>query len=260
MTHPDLPENWEDLLAGYTLGNLSAEEAATVQQLLAARPELKADLDDLQAASLRLARVQSQAAAPAHLRDRVLAKASSMASPPAVSRIRDRRWRYGTAFAGSLAALIIATLAWDGYRLRQELRTTTVALRALQQQLQDNQMLVTALQESSQGIFLLQGSAAAAGASGNAVLTPNNGQIVISVRGLPTLPENQIYRLWAVVEGLPRPVFCGQFVPEADGTLTKAWETPPPVAESGAVEVFVTAEQAEDEKSPQGDVILQQVL
>ena len=42
------PEEWEKLIAGYVLGDLTTEEVAVVHQLLALHPELLSEVDQLQ--------------------------------------------------------------------------------------------------------------------------------------------------------------------------------------------------------------------
>ena len=49
MEHLSLPSNWETLLTGYVLGDLSPEEAAVVKQYLETYPQLTAEVESLQA-------------------------------------------------------------------------------------------------------------------------------------------------------------------------------------------------------------------
>ncbi len=47
---PDkLPSNWENLITGYVLGDLSSEEATLVKQYLETYPELASEVESLQA-------------------------------------------------------------------------------------------------------------------------------------------------------------------------------------------------------------------
>jgi hypothetical protein len=43
-----LPDNWQELLAGYILGDLDPEEAERVRQLLSMNPDLAVEADRLQ--------------------------------------------------------------------------------------------------------------------------------------------------------------------------------------------------------------------
>ncbi|MEM9162958.1 MAG: hypothetical protein AAGC54_07805, partial [Cyanobacteria bacterium P01_F01_bin.4] len=44
MNRSDLPDQWQDLLAGHALGDLSPEEKAALERLLTEQPALRSEL------------------------------------------------------------------------------------------------------------------------------------------------------------------------------------------------------------------------
>ncbi|OLP19519.1 hypothetical protein BST81_05175 [Leptolyngbya sp. 'hensonii'] len=266
MTNPPPPENWEDLIAGYVLSDLSPEEVAAVQRLLEEHPELVGETERFQQATRLLALSGSPAKAPSHLRAKVLASANrSVPIPSQTSPNRQlSRWvsfsHLSIGFASTLAASLVVFLGWDNYHLRQELGESQRTLREVRKELLNSQTILATLPRAIAGVFPLQGTKIASTASGNATFTAKNLNITIALQGLPALPEQKIYRLWALVEDSPTPIFCGQFKPNSQGEVTRSWRTPSRIANSNISEVFVTAELVKSPRSPQGQIILQQPL
>src|SRR5690348_17056371 len=115
MTDPTDRDTLEDLMTRHVLGELPGEEARRLAQLVAERPALAAEIERLRRAYGMMA-YAAATPPPAELRTRVLAAAAGRATPARPPRVLT-----ATRVVGSIAAALILTLAWDGYRLRQEL-------------------------------------------------------------------------------------------------------------------------------------------
>jgi len=76
-----LPDNWQELMAGYALGDLSPEEIEELQRLIAENPNLRAEVASLQEvlALMPYALPQQEPSAP--LRDAILATVEANPAP-----------------------------------------------------------------------------------------------------------------------------------------------------------------------------------
>lgn len=82
MTSSALPDNWQELLAGYALGDLDPDEAAEIERLLADRPDLVEEVRSLQAALDTLPLGLPTQTPPPGLRDRILTAAQPTPATP----------------------------------------------------------------------------------------------------------------------------------------------------------------------------------
>ena len=83
MAHLEQPEQWESLLAGYVLGDLSPEEVVRVKQHLATAPELANEINRLQATLALLPLSLPPTSPPQTLRQHLLQAAQSASAKPA---------------------------------------------------------------------------------------------------------------------------------------------------------------------------------
>lgn len=93
------------------------------------------------------------------------------------------------------------------------------------------------------------------GASGQALFSRSRG-FVVSVSGVPAVQANGAYTVWLLTRIAP--VKAGTFVPEADGSITLAQETP--VVPRAVVGVMITAEASDAAETPAGTAILSSVV
>lgn len=254
MTTPNLPEGWEELLAGYALDelnpeptDLTPEETEQIQQLLTAHPHLQAEAAALQAAIALLPYALPETEPPPRLRDAILAAAEQQRPavesdrPPVAPQRARRRWGWQPV-AGAAAALVAALLLADNLRLRQQTQTAAAMLEALQQ--------------PDTLVYALEGTEAAAAASGRVVVSPQQRSIWVAVHNLPALPEGQAYRLWALADP-SAPTYCGQFNSTAgsnEGTVR--WEAPADACRSPVPQMLITAESATAPPVPAGELVL----
>lgn len=242
MTSSALPDNWQELLAGYVLGDLDPDEIAQVEQLLADRPDLAEEVRSLQSTlDLLPLGLPSQAPSP-NLRDRILAAAQpTPATPVQASRARGNRLSAWLGLGWAVTAVALGALALDNYRLRQE-----------QQQLE---AVVASFSQPATRFYALSGTKAQPQAVGRLVIDPNNQSASIVTNQLATLPSGQAYRLWAMADG--KPVYCGQFTPTPASDRPISWQLPEAACNSTTAQMLITAESATAPPVPAGPLVLQ---
>ncbi len=254
MIDPADREALEDLMTRYVLGELEGEEAREMNRLIREQPGLRVEIARLRDAigAMPYAVVT---APPPDLRTRVLeaaahAQAARPAPPPSIGdRARkppatvSRRPGRVVSIArvvGSIAALLIVALAWDGYRLRQELQLQQDVATTLQQP--------NVVQQ-----FALRGTGISL-AAGTAVLDLDAKRAAVAIRGLPKLPRGQVYRLWARVGDGTVP--CGQFNADAHGTVMSQFTIPVDAYTSPVRELFLNVEPAAQGPQPVGRTVM----
>lgn len=281
MTRPALPDHWQELMAGYALGDLSPEEAEELQRILTEHPELSAEVASLQDALSLMPYGLPQQDPPSQLRNAILSAAqtivqaetplgsgesNSHAAPPPVAsapasnshsvpftssqkQIDDRprrrsivQWRrYGYGIGGAIAAAALFALGIDNYRLRQEN--------------QQSQAVITALQQRGTLTYALEGTEQANSASGSLVVADGK-QVIILAKNLPVLPQGQVYRLWAMPPSGTNPTYCGQFDADRAGNIATHWLAPATVCQSTTVQMLITSEKASDPPVPRGSLVM----
>lgn len=254
-------DQWQDLLAGYVLGDLSPEDAIRVRQYLAEHPEQTAEIEKLQSAIALIALSLPEETPPADLKARILQSAeatpqASSAEPhPIRSSVRRRRrinpiW----VIAGGVAACAIATLATMNYQLRQEvaqLKQQQQLLVAREAELSRYQDTVALLRQPNNRLFKLAGTGTMTTASGSFVLTPSRQSAILVLQNLPPLPENRRYQLWAVVHDQKMP--CPKFLPDAEGRVFLKLPAEQLMETS---KVVITVEPMEETPQPTGEMVL----
>jgi hypothetical protein len=245
MIDPADRETLEDWMTRYVLGELRGEEAREMARLIEERPELGVEVGRLQR-TFGLMPYAVVSAPPPYLRTRVLEAArhseaarSPLPSPTTVPR-RPARVASIARLVGSIAALLIVALAWDGYRLRQEL------------QLQQN-VATTLQQPNVVRQFALRGTGFSL-AAGTAVLDLDAKRAAVVIRGLPKLPPGQVYRLWARVGG--GAVRCGDFHADEHGAVVSQFTIPVDAYTSPVRELFLNVEPTEPAPHPVGRTVM----
>jgi anti-sigma-K factor RskA len=243
----------EELFPFYVLDALTDEERAEVEQYVAANPEARLRLAELEEAALDLfssaAPVTPSPAVKARLMSRVEAEVPATASlrptPPAKTAVKPRQrprwpWLPVVGFVAAALALIIA----GGYILsltRQvgELKSTVTGLEATVGDLQgdigslqtQNEALRDELsaREDQLAALLSPGAITLAlgdisgdhpDAVGALTIDPQGGAANLSVANLPPLDESQTYQAWLIVEGAP--VSAGTFDVDQGGAGSHA--------------------------------------
>lgn len=239
---PEQPEQWETLLAGYVLGDLTPEEVATVKQHLATHPELAVEVNRLQA-TLALLPLSLPPTSPTQtLREHLLQAASAVSEKPS-----SRRWRKSQIWMGlmgSTAAVLFASLGFSNYRLHQQ-------LAAIQAELLRHQNANALLRQPNNRLLTLKGTSPTRSSSGSLVIAPQERTAVLTLQNLADLPPGKIYRLWAFVDG--RKVDCAEFKPNSKG---KVFLRLPLDNWAGTTSVFVTIEPSQETLEPTGEMVM----
>jgi anti-sigma-K factor RskA len=267
-------EQLENLLAGYVLGDLTPEEAAQVKQFLEHNPDLLTELRQLQSTLAVIPLSLPVSSPPQQLETRILQAAQAEASPAIRARAQSKSlikssWRWG----GAIAAVMIAGLGFETYRLYQKLAVTEFENHRLHQQLATAQAtldrirqteLATTRQELSryqQAVNLLRqpknrfltliGTNPKLQSSGSLVMVPTKGSALLVLRDVVPLPKGKVYRLWALVDG--QKVTCGDFKPNDQGEVflelpLDKW--------GGTTEVVVTIEPDRALSMPVGEMVI----
>ena len=257
MTRSTQPDHWQDLLAGYALGDLSPEEAEALQQILSEQPELSVEVDRLQEVLALMPYGLPEHEPPQHLKEAILTAAEAeLPEHPTAVPVPQRRNLRWLGLAGSVAAAAILALGLSNYRLRQELQANRIVIAALQQEAATSRPVISALQQPQARPYALAGTGTAVRASGTIVLDRQQKQVVIVAQNLPELPSGKAYRLWAMPQNSKTPAYCGQFNTSPTGTVSTIWPAESAVCNGNPAQLLMTAESATAPLVPQGELVM----
>ena len=273
----ELPPNWEALITGYVLSDLTPEEAALVKQYLETYPELACEVESLQA-TLALFPLSLPKAKPSEgLRSQILEAAQKDLSTtietekenhspnPLVplspslplSPSSPKPW---LKIAGIAAVGIIASLGFFNYRLNQKLAKVETdlsnyrlqaELSQTQQELSRYQEALSVLKQPNNRLLALKSITPDISSSGRLVIAPNSEAAILTLKKLPNLSEDKVYRLWAFVDG--KKVKCAKFNPDSQG---KVLQKIPLQKWGSTTEVFVTIEPKDGFELPVGETVM----
>ena len=272
MNRADLPDGWQDLLAGYALDNLSEAEREELNQLLANHPELKAELTAYRQALDQLPLALPQEAPAKRLETRLI---EAIHQPAASSKLNasatNRKWRiaqnrplqqrrWWTVVGSVLAVVALISLSIDNRRLRQKLKTrqaelvgATARIEQLQITLEWAEILLATLRQPNSQVYHLQGSERAE-ATGSLVMAPGHSEVALVANHLPTLSADQIYRLWAIDDSRNESIYCGQFNANATGTIR--WTVPELRCVNNPNQVIITIDSVQAPPLPEGELVM----
>ncbi len=238
MAKPLHPEQIQELLAGYVLGNLSPEEAEILQELLAAQPELGHEVNQLQEVLATMPYSLPESYPSQQVRS------SLMTATKASPSNQGRNWPRSPIIWGTAAAVLLCAIGLDDLHLRQQLATTQATAA-------EQRDLLAMLQSPATHLVSLKGMDRMASASGNAVVAPNHSSAIFVLQNLPALPPGQSYCLWTIVDN--RKVETGEFRPNSQGqVLIKV-----PLSEVNRISGFaVTIEPSPTPENPTGPMVM----
>jgi anti-sigma-K factor RskA len=236
----------DELMVEYVLGELSRADADAFERRIAADATLAAEVQRLRN-TLDLMPYAAVTEAPPALRGAVLQAAATQAKPktaPASAPARPARRIVWSRFVAAAAAVLALALGIDSYRLRSELEI---------------QRDVTAMLQEPNVVrsFTLAGAGSAGRAFGSVTLDLDAKKGAVALRRLPTLPAEQVYRLWARVGDHSVP--CGDFVAAADGTVRAQFRVPVESYTAPIARLFVTVEPRKPADAPTGPTVMESV-
>lgn len=248
---PDAAEEVADLLPAYALGVVSAEERARVEAHLAQDPASREELASLAAVVAHLPLLAEEREPPARLRQRLIAAATELVTPPAhASSHSVRHWRRRPRPAVLAASvLLLVSLGLAGWNV------------ALQGQLADQQRLAGQLQTQLAAlqaqprvtIYTISGTRDAPNAYGEVVYLGAQRTAFLTVQNLPAPPAGRAYQVWYIQNG--RPIDAGLLATPGDQVATRLQ------ADLGQYQALaVSLEPSGGSPQPTGPIVLQAPL
>jgi anti-sigma-K factor RskA len=259
MTEYRYPQEWEELFAGYVLGDLEPEEVTAMQEIIVNHPEIITEIDRLQETLAILPLGLSPSYPSETLRDRL----ASVAIPQSVqsrrisstetglkkSTNRQNIWKLVSSSLGSIATIALIALGIDNYQMRQQIATNQIELQKYKQ-------AIALLQGGDNRMIPLKGMGATPAATGSVMIAPSEKMAMISIQNLTQIPQETSYRLWAIVDG--KKVDCAQFRPDPQGNVFI--KVPLGNALKQSTTVIITVEQNSDPNKnspePTGEMVM----
>jgi anti-sigma-K factor RskA len=259
------PHEWEELVAGYVLADLTSEEVIEIHRIILEHPEIVTKIDHFQEALAMLPLGLNETYPSPNLRDRIAAKAipitvDNLLKDPvdtAESSLSDRLaatnrlpqhknlWKLATIGLSSIGAIALIALGFDNYQMRQQIATDQV-------ELQKHRQTIAMLQGADNRMISLKGMGAIPTAFGSVMIAPTEKAAMISIQNLKQIPQDNSYRLWAIVDG--KKVDCAQFRPDEKGKVFV--KVPLGNALKQTTTLIITIEPNKDMPEPTGEMVM----
>jgi Anti-sigma-K factor rskA len=250
MNEPLSPEQIEALMAGYVLNDLSPEEIREFERMLRENPNLIERVKRLQETLDVLPYALPETEPPPHLRDAILEATTSQP----IRRVSRLPWGK---LAASIAALVAIALGLDNLRLRQDLQLARQDLNDALAQVktaQQRETVINVLQQPDTRVFSLAGTDKANTASGSIAIDSQDKKAVIVFKNLPTPPEGQIYRLWAIIDD--KKIACADFKATQQGNVLEEFSLPAEACTTTKSTLAVTLEPFPAPPQPVGPAVM----
>ena len=236
----------QELLASYVLGDLTPEEVAEVNQLLENRPELIAEVNKLQETLALLPFALPETETPPNLGSQILQAATESTTTQIRTNQNPKKQLWQTIATAILTAIILG-LGLYNYRLQQQV----AVVRNQTSRYQDTLAL---LRQQNISLLPLEGTEVNSQASGSFAIAPM-GKAVLTVQNLPQLPEDKVYRLWAVTKG--KKIDCGDFQVNQEGKVLI--QLPVDNSMGSVSSALVTVEPLQPVKQPTGEIVMRSI-
>ncbi len=282
MTRPTNDPNPTDLAAGYILDDLSPEEVAQLNQVLAEEPDLHGDIAAFEEAFSMIPYDMPIVEPSARLKAKILSAASqSVATDPdpirsnvvPLASARHRNWRrWLPAISTGIAAVAIAAFGLNQVQmaqqsqqmlaLQQQLKETNTELTRLRSEIQVNQNTIARLSLPDTQTYALIGAAPDPKdgriATARLLATPGNVDVMLVTHGMPKLSDDRIYRLWAVAKPSAAPMYCGQFRQDDSGTAQ--WVAPNAACTQNPSQLLITLDAPTDPTTSAGPLVMRSLI
>jgi anti-sigma-K factor RskA len=216
---PHRSSELSELLAGYVLGDLEPSEVARVRDLIAQNPQLQQEVEALQATLSLLPLTLPEVLPTAALRTQILETAQTHTVSNRISTAPKKlpQYRRWAAITGGLAAVLAAGWGLHSYQLSTEIAQTKSQLRQANAELTNYRTAVTMLRQPDSRLMAITGKNLQQTATGNLAIARQSKTAVLTLDRVPSLPNGQVYRMWAFVNG--KKVTCTDFVPDKKGQV-----------------------------------------
>lgn len=201
MTNNPRSHNLEEILAGYVLGDLDEIELVWLNEQLAANPQLRERVAQLKLTLNLLPYGLPEDIPQNNLRSQILAR--SQPQPPHPKY----RWSWIVSAVTAASTLLLAV---NNFSLRQQIAFT-------EDRLKQQQELIALLRQPNSQLVALRPHNNTVTTSGSLFISPESNTAVLTLKNLDTLSENQVYRLWAVSQGIK--TGCSNFTPNNRGEV-----------------------------------------
>lgn len=273
---PSTHDEIRELSSLYVLGGLTPEERAAFEAHLATCAECAAEVESLKPVVPALAQAVPQLAPPPAVRDRLLARVSqiSEATQRNVVRVSQETKPETPPIASGiqwlpLAASLVLVVGLGVYalQLRGRIRVLETELqdalaradvngrqladtRRVSLELQNQMAVLTAPDVTSVN---LAGQPVSPAAQGRAFWSRSRG-LVFTASNLPPPPPDRTYQLWFIVASDGAKVSAGIFSPDAGGSATLLFTSPPGMPQPA--QLAVTLEPSGGVPQPTGAMYL----
>jgi anti-sigma-K factor RskA len=277
MIRPNDDPNQTDLVAGYILDNLSPEEVARLNRALAEDPTLHQEIGSFGEAFASIpydlpilepsARLKDKiiSAASRSIADRDLAAPRSQVVPlPALGQRSRKRWL--PAIGIGCAAAVLAALGLNQIQMdrqfqqavsQQQLQAMKTEVERLRNELQADRETIALLSQPDTRMYSLMGTTdPSSGRISTARLLTRPGTVAVTLvaQDLPKLPNDRIYRLWAVATPTAAPMYCGQFRQNDRGTAQ--WKAPNVACTKTPQQLLITLDAPTDPTTAAGPLVM----
>lgn len=255
------------------MGLASAEEAKQVAEMAARYPEVKAELDAIEA-SMENFDQQNAVEPPPHLKQQILSKISAVQTPVSGERetkketkvvsiappAQNNFFKYA---AGVALVLLVGSAAYIftlSSRLNEseeriaslegglrEARTADSVMTIMEQQMTAARNELAILKSPSMKTIELKGMEAAPDAKAMVYANTTTGDSYLEIMNLPAAPEGMQYQFWGIVDG--KPVDAGMIPLEGDTAGIHPMKTIP-----NAVAYAISLEPKGGSQQPQGKI------
>ena len=263
-------ERYEELLPAHALGALDPEERRELEAHLAACAECRERLAGWGATAEALAASAPPVRPSPEVRERLLGRVEA-SRPEAVADGSRRRSGLGplavaasvlVALGAGLVAGLVAARTWtdrETAERRAEVAVLEERLAESRREVEAIRLRLAALTELTEILatsppgreVLLAGLEAAPQGQGRLYVDPAAGRGVLVAGNLRPLPEDRVYQLWTIADGVPRS--AGIFRPGPGGAALHLVEDVPAEAPDAWA---VTVEPAGGVPQPTGEMVL----
>lgn len=195
------------LLENYVLGLVSDEERQEVERYAAMYPEIRAELNAIEDA-LEIYALANAVPPPADMETRILNRTNPLEEKKVVTSITPtRNFLIGGLIIALIGCIYLFTQLVQ-YQRQLQVKDTAIAklqtdYETLQQDCGTINTQIATLKDSASQAILLKGTNNAPNASIIVHWNPSERKALLGAINLPTIPTDQQYQLWAIIDGQP---------------------------------------------------------